>query len=343
MNAQKKFKLALVGTDSLRGKEIKNVLARKKLATFDIEFYDADVHEEYSKLTQFRKEPKVIYGLREESLAGKDIIFLAADKETNRRLGSLAAKHDVLAIDLSETFNLDEEVPLLVAGVNDDGLDPKRRSVIANPHPATVILAHFFHLILPEFGVSKAVVFILQPVSAFDDAGVQELASQSVALLNGAPPAKKVFKQQIAFNLLSHTEKPDADGFCSSERQIAAEVKRVLRRPEFPLSLSIIQAPVFHTYSLMTYCEFEKDAEIEALEALFKKNPLFKVAASRDACSASSISVSGKDEIFVGQIKKTDQFPRAFWFWLIADNLTRGSALNAFEIAKKILGAGRSS
>jgi aspartate-semialdehyde dehydrogenase len=343
MNAQKKFKLALVGTDSLRGKEIKNVLARRKLAAFDIEFYDADVQAEYSRLTQFRKEPKVIYGLKEESLEGKDIIFLAADKETNRRFGSLAAKHNVRAIDLSETFNLDEEIPLLVAGVNDDVLDHGRAPLIANPHPVTVFLAHFFNLILPEFGVSKAVAFILQPVSAFDDAGVQELASQSVALLNGSPPAKKVFKQQIAFNLLSHTEKPDAGGFCSSERQIAVEIKRVLRRPEFPLSLSIIQTPVFHTYSLMTYCELEKDAEIEALESLFKENPLFKMAAFRDGCSVSSISVSGKDEIFVGQIKRAEQFPRAFWFWLVADNLTRGSALNAFEIAKKILAAGRSS
>jgi len=343
MNAQKKFKLALVGTDSLRGKEIKNVLARRKLAAFDIEFYDADVQEEYSKLTQFRKEPKVIYGLKEESLEGKDLIFLAADKETNRRCGSLAEKHNVQAIDLSETFNLDEGVPLLVAGVNDDVLDRGRRPLVANPHPVTIFLSHFFHLVHPRFGVAKAVAFILQPVSAYDDAGVQELASQSVALLNGSPPAKKVFKQQIAFNLLSHTEKLDADGFCSSERRIVVEIKRVLGQPEFPLSLSIIQAPVFHTYSLMTYCEFEKDAEIKALEALFKENPLFKTGAFRDACSASSISVSGKDEIFVGQIKKADQFPRAFWFWLVADNLTRGSALNAFEIGKKILAARRSS
>jgi aspartate-semialdehyde dehydrogenase len=342
MNEPKKFKLALVGTDSLRGKEIKNVLARRKLAAFDIEFYDADVQEEYSKLTQFRKEPKVIYGLKEESLEGKDVIFLAADKETNRRFGSAAAKHDVQAIDLSETFNVDEGVPLVVAGVNDDVLDQERRPLIANPHPVTIILAHFFHLVLPRFGVSKAVSFILQPVSAFDDPGVQELASQSVALLNGSPPAKKVFKQQIAFNLLSHTEKPDAGGFCSSERRIAAEIKRVLRRPEFPLSLSIIQAPVFHTYSLMTYCELEKEAEIESLEALFKESPLFKITPFREACSASSISVSGKDEIFIGQIKRAEQFPRAFWFWLVADNLTRGSALNAFEIAKKILAARRS-
>ncbi len=339
MKRQKKFKLGLVGTDSLRGKEIKNVLARWKGTAFDIDFYDADVQEEYSKLTQFRKEPKVIHGLKADAMEGKDLIFLASDKETNRMFGGLASKLKVPAIDLSETFNLDQDVPLLVAGINDDILDQGGRLLIANPHPVTVILSHFFHLVLSRFGLSRAVSFILQPVSAFDDAGVQELASQSVALLNGAQPSKKVFKQQIAFNLLSHTEKPDAGGFCSTERQIAVEVKRVLGRPEFPLSLSVIQAPVFHTYSLMTNFQLENLADIEALEALFKADPLFKMTAFRDSCSASSISVSGKNEIFVGQIKKEDQFPGTFWIWLVADNLTLGSALNAFDLAKKILAA----
>ena len=113
MKTQRKFKLALVGTDSLRGKEIKNVLAKRKWASFDIEFYDADVQEEYSKLTQFRTEPKVIHGPKAEALDGKDLIFLAADKETNRTFGGWAAKHKVPAIDLSETFNLDQNVLFL--------------------------------------------------------------------------------------------------------------------------------------------------------------------------------------------------------------------------------------
>lgn len=340
MKAQKKFQLALVGTDSLRGSEIRSVLARKKLAPFEIEFYDPDVKEEYSKLTEFRKEPKVIHSLKEDSLEGKDLIFLASNKETNRRLGGLAAKRGFRAIDLNETFNLDEDVPLLVSGVNDDILDKERPPLIANPHPVTIILSHYFHQVLSRFGMSKAVSVILQPVSAFDNAGVQELASQSVALLNGAPPSKKVFKEQIAFNILSHTETPDRGGFCASERQIASEIKRVLKHPEFPLSLSIIQAPVFHTYSLMTYCELEKDTDIETLEALLRETPPFKMAAFRDSCAATPISVSGKDEIFVGRIKKEETLPRAFWVWLVADNLTRGSALNAFDIAKKLLMAG---
>jgi aspartate-semialdehyde dehydrogenase len=224
-------------------------------------------------------------------------------------------------------------------GVNDGDFRFEKAPLVANPHPATIILSHFFARLRPRFGISKAVAFILQPVSAFDDAGIQELAGQSVALLGSSPVKKKVFKEQIAFNILSHTEKPDVHGFSADERRIVSEVKRVLGEPSFPLFLSVIQAPVFHTYSLMTYLEFEKETDIVSLEAVFREDASFKMTPFRDSCSATAVSVSGKDEIFIGQIKKEESYPRSFWVWIVADNLTRGSALNAFEIAKKIIQA----
>jgi aspartate-semialdehyde dehydrogenase len=337
---KKTFKLAVVGTDSLRGQEIKNILSEKKFPPFDIAFYDSDVKEEYSKLTQFKKEPMVIRALLEDSLDGMDLVFLATDPETARPLRDRAARGKFRAIDLHGSFNADEEIPLLVAGVNDDllvGSAPP--SFVTTPHPAAVMLAHFFHRLIPAFGVAKAVSFILQPVSAFDDDGIQELASQSVALLSGSSPKKKVFGEQIAFNILSQIETADDAGVCAAEPMIVAEVRRVVGRPELPLRLSIIQAPVFHTYSLMTYVELAKDASRSALAETLAASSVFKVAESGAACPASAITVSGKDEIFVGRIKSEAENPRAFWVWLVADNLTRGSALNAFELARKILGA----
>jgi aspartate-semialdehyde dehydrogenase len=339
MKAKKRFKLALVGSDSFRGRELKNVLGQKKSGSFDVEFYDPEVKEEYSKLTEFKKQPKVIHGTGGDFLEGSDLAFLGAGQEINRSLGLRAAELGLPAIDLSETFNERADVPLLVAGVNDGDFDFAGSRLIANPHPLTIILSQFFHRIIPRFGLAKAVAFVLQPASAFDNAGIQELAGQSIALLNGATPKKKVFKEQIAFNILSHTGPLDAEGFCPPERQVAAEIKRVLAKPALPLSLSVIQAPVFHTYSIMTYLELEKDADIASLEKLFKNVPPFALTAFREACAASSITVSGKDEIFIGRIRKEEPSPRAFWIWLIADNLTRGSALNAFEIALKILKA----
>lgn len=333
-----KHRLALVGTDSLRGQEIKNILAQKKFPAFDIELFDPDVQEDFSKLTQFKKEPMVVHSLNPGDLEDKDLVFLATDGKTAELIGGLAREGKFKAIDLSESFNEREDVPLIVSGVNDGALKTGAPQLVANPHAVTIILSSAFHRIAPKFGLKRAVAFVLRPVSAFDDAGIQELASQSVALLNSAVPKTKVFKEQIAFNILSHTDPLDADGFGPVERRIVGEIRRILVKPELPLVLSVIQAPVFHTYSVMTYFELKDEAEIADLEALLKTAP-FKMTAFRTACEATPLKVSGKDEIFVGPIKREPDNPRAFWMWLVADNLIRGAALNAFELAKKILGA----
>ncbi len=334
MPSQKKFRVAILGTDSLRGKEIKASLSIKKFPLSQIEFYDVDVEEEYGKLTEFRDEPRVIHHPSGEALEGLDLVFLAADRETNRVYGRLAAEKKYQAIDLSGAFSHQDDVPLVVAGVNDSLLTTRRFPLIASPHPLTIILSSLLHRLIAELGLEKVVVFALQPVSAFDVSGIEELASQSAAMLSSAALKKEVFQEQIAFNILSHTEAPDTSGFSSVERLVIGEVKKVLDSPDLPLSLSIVQAPVFHTYSVMAYLEVGAETDIRHLEDLYKKGPLFELRPASSTCAVSSISVAGKEQIFIGQIKKEEAFPRAFWLWTVTDNLTRGSALNALEIAR---------
>jgi len=233
MKERKKIRVALVGTDSLRGKELKNVLSKRPFPLRDIDFFDPDVEEEYSKLTEFRGEPKVIHYLDKNSLQGVDLVFLAADKKVNREVGVLSSTQNFKAIDLSEAFTMDESVPVVVAGVNDGIISKKAPGVIANPHPATIVLSHIFHVVIQKFGLSKAISFILQPVSAFEESGIEELANQSYCLLSSESLSKKVFNEQIAFNLLSQTEKPDKDGFSSVEKQINEEIRRVLPLSRF--------------------------------------------------------------------------------------------------------------
>ena len=323
----------MIGSDSMRGKEIKNVLSQKKFPIKEIDFFDPDVEEEYSKLTQFRGEPKVVHHLEKESLSGSDLVFLAADKKVNQAFGILAQKQKFKAIDLSETFNAEEKIPIVVAGVNDEIVLKKRPGLIANPHPVTVVLSHLFHVVLKEFGLLKVVSFVLQPVSAYEEPGIEELAGQSYAFLSSSSLPKKVFKEQIAFNFLSHAEKADKNGFSSVEKQITSEIRRVLHPRRFLLSLSIIQAPVFHSYSLMSYLELKRKTDIQGLKSLFRKHSFFKLS---PPTLSSPVSVAGEDKICIGQIKKEESFPNSFWIWAVVDNLTRGSALNAFEIAEKI-------
>ncbi len=335
MRNQRGIRLALVGTDTFRGKEIKEVLEERKFPFEKIEFYDSDVKEKFSKLTEFRGEPRVILPLERSALGCSDVVFLAADKRTSLELGKMAVKSNYLAVDLSEAFNEERNVPLVVAGVNHDILRKKKPKLIANPHSVTIILSHLFHVLLERYKLVKAVAFVLQPVSAFDDSGIQELADQSVAVLRGASVSTNIFNTQIAFNLLSHTEAMDKNGFSSSEKQIISEISRVFEAKDFPLSLSIIQAPVFHTYSIMIHLELEEKPAIQTIQNLFKKSPYFKVSPPSASCPVSSVLVAGKDEIFIGQIKKEESHPNRFWIWSVTDNLTRGSALNAFEILEK--------
>ncbi len=334
----RKPRLALVGSDSLKGKEILGVLTAKKFPLASLELFDPDVEEEYSKLGQFRGEAKVVHALTPAALEGLDLVFLAADGKTDLRYGRLAAEKGFTAIDLGECFNADPGVPLVVAGVNDAALRTERPPLIANPHPAAIILSHLLSTLGRGFGVAKAVSVVLEPVSAYAEEGIQELAEQSFALLGSSALRKKVFPDQVAFNLLARTAKPERNGFSPLENRVVAEVRRVLAPAPPPLSLTIILAPVFHTYSVMTHVELRGDASPADIEACLKANDAFRPAAAGEAGAITPAAVAGKDRIHVGPVKKDAAIDRGFWLWAVADNLTVGSALNAYGIARALFG-----
>ena len=337
MKRKKPYRLILIGTDSLRGQEIKNVLNNQKIPLGGLDFFDIDVKGEYSKLTQFRNEARVIYPVSEDALEDADLVFLAADKQTSRKYGLLTKKQRIPAIDLSEAFAEDQKVPVVVSGINDQVALNKDSFLLANPHPAVIALSHILFVLRESFGTEKVITCVFQPVSAYDKPGVKELAGQSFSVLNSSSLSKKVFKAQVAFNLLSQVKSIDKYGFSEIEKRIKGEVKQVLGEKDFPLSLSLLQAPVFHSYSFMVYVELVKKTRIPLVEEKLKQSPYLKFILPSLNCPVSSVSVAGKDEIFISQIKQDDSFPNSFWLWAAADNLTRGSALNAYEVARTLL------
>jgi aspartate-semialdehyde dehydrogenase len=335
----RKPRLALVGSDTLRGREILSTFTAKKFPVASFELFDPGVEEEYSKLSQFRGEARVVHALTPEVLEGLDLVFLAADEETNRRCGRLAGERNFRALDLAETFNDDPRVPLIVAGVNDDVLRRGKPRLIANPHAATIILAHLFSTLGAGLGLAKAVSVVLEPVSAYAEEGIQELAEQSYALLGGASLNKRVFPDQVAFNLLARTIKPERNGFSPLENRVAAEIGRVLAAGTPPLSLAIVLAPVFHTYSIMTHFELSRDVPAAEVEACLKRNDVFRHAGPGESAAISPATVAGKDRIHLGPVKKDPAIAGGYWIWAIADNLTVGSGLNAYGIARALLEA----
>jgi len=334
----RKFRVALIGSESLAGREIRDVFAARSFPLASFDFYDPDVAEEYSRLSQFRNEPKVVHHLDPKALEGVDLVFLAADPATNKAYGDLALKGAFRAIDLAGTSNGRPEVAVVVAGVNDGVLRERRPALVANAHPLTVFVAHLLAAVRQDFGLERAVVFCLQPASAFGEEGIQELIDQSYGLLCGTAVTKKIFRDQAAFNLLARADKPGKDGFSAVEKQVREEVRSVLGGPAFPLAMTNVQAPVFHTYSVMAYVETERPAAPGALENGFRSRAPFKVGTAASGPAVSSASVAGKDEIHIGLVKQDAASPRSAWVWLVADNLTAGSAVNAFAIARALCG-----
>ncbi len=337
MSAHKGFRFALIGSDTFRGKELTGLLNKRKIPIREMEFYDPGIEEEFSKLTQFRGEPKVVHHLDENAFDGSDLAFFAGDAQTNLKFGPIASKKKAWVIDLSEAFNRDTKVPLVVAGVNDSILRGKKYCIIANPHPVTIFLSHLFHILLGSYGLEEADATVLEPVSAYEEQGIEELANQCFDVLRGSQIEKRIFETQIAFNLLSQTDEANSDGVTSTEEQLVYEVKRIFGKNELRLAISLIQAPVFHTYSIMARCLLKKEASINDLEDLFKNAVNFELQSSVRSGPTTSVGVSGKDQIYIGRIKRDSSFPKNFWIWIVADNLTRGSSINALEIAEAVL------
>ncbi|MFQ6082585.1 MAG: Asd/ArgC dimerization domain-containing protein [Candidatus Aminicenantia bacterium] len=335
MTIKKEINLAIVGTLSLRGKELQHTLDKIKFPIKKIKFLDPNVKEEYTHLTEFRGEAQIIQSIKKEHLYNMDLVFFTADYQTSINYCSLAKECKFRAIDLCEVFNSWEDIPLVVSGVNDNILK-KEDYLIANPHPLSVILSTFLHFINQKFSLAKALAIAVQPASEYETQGIDELMNQSIGFLNLTKIPKSIFKEQIAFNLISQVGQLEEDGFTDSEKRINQEIRRILFLKDLPLSLCLIQAPVFHTYSIMVFVELNSNPQLSDLEDTLKKSSLFKTTPPK-ASPPSPITTAGKDEIYIGQIKKDQAIVDGFWFWLVADNLTRGSVLNAIEVAKKIL------
>lgn len=314
MTKNKTIRMALVGTDSLRSREIKNILEKKSAPSDVVEFYDPNVKGAFGKLTEFRGEARVIHHLDPTLLDGLDVVFLTADSKSNQRIIDKAASLNITAIFFNDETNGEER-----------------------PHPVSAMLSHFLHVAMNGADIREIVVTVLQPASAYLDDGIAELADQSTAFLGSLSSPRSKFKTPLAFNLVSQTESVDEEGVSASERRIHREVRRILGKEDLPLSLSLIQVPVFHTYGLMIYVRLGEERTLADLERLFDESPSFKKCGPGLACPVSSLTVAGKDEIYIGQIKKDPADDHAFWFWLVGDNLTRGSALNAYEIARKVI------
>lgn len=309
--------LAILHPTNLLGKELRETLDSRATRFTDIRLLSTR-RDEIGTLTEVAGAAAIVQGYDAESLEGVPVVFLCGPIADNRKvLAELPPETTAVVLSLDATA--DDGVPV-VAGVNPDAAIPGR--ALLSPHPAVVLLAHLLHP-LRDLDPREAVATLIQPASVRDDAGIEELFEQTrriVAMTQRAP--SPVFGHQLSFNLLPTQLPVDP---------LAAELHAVLAGPP-TVALQILQGGVFHSLSASLYVRLGGNPSLQAVRKALSENPHLE-AADRPK-HLGPIEAAASDKVIFGTVRKDDT--GGFWLWAVMDNLTRGGALNAIEIAEMV-------
>jgi aspartate-semialdehyde dehydrogenase len=309
--------IAILHPTTLLGKELRETLDRRATSWVDVRLLST--HEnEIGTLTEVAGAAAVVQRYEPESLAGVSTAFFCGPIERNRPLlAELPA--DALAVILSFDATVEDGEPV-VAGIN---TAPARRGrPLLSPHPAVVLLAHLLHP-LTALGLELAVATVVQPASMEGDAGLEELFEQTreiVAMTSRSPTP--VFGSQLSFNLLPAV--PPAD-------PLAAQLGAVLAAAP-PVALQVVQGGIFHGISASVYVRLGGSPGSQTVRKAFAGNPHLEMA--EDPKHLGPIDAAASEKVLVGTVRKAAD--GGFWLWAVMDNLTRGGALNALEIAEAV-------
>lgn len=312
--------VAIVEPTNLVGRELRETLDRDRKAGWDLRLLSHD-EEAIGTLTEAQGAAAMVQRADAEALAGVELAFFCGDVATAR--GLLAARPDLLGV-LVTGDAAAQDGPPLVAGVNLEGRDLPR--VVVSPPPTVVALAHLLHP-LRDLGLVEAVATVLQPVSAREQAGLEEVLDQTRAILAfSGQPEPTVFGRQLAFNVLPATN-PVADP--------VPQLQAVLGR-ELPISVHRLQGGMFHSFAVSLHVRLDGAPGVDAVRKALGRSATIELVEEPE--TLGPIDAAGRDEVLVGHVEADPHRPGAFWIWSVMDNLTRGGAVNALALARALLG-----
>ncbi|MEO7143087.1 MAG: Asd/ArgC dimerization domain-containing protein [Bryobacteraceae bacterium] len=326
--------LALVGAETLLGREIRDVFADSTLAP-KIHLIAA-AEADSGIITEQAGEPALVETLSAEGVASARVVFLAGTPAASEKAAKLAPRGRPVLIDLAGALEDRPEARLRAPGVEPAALKGATAPLHVIAHPAAIALAMFFERLSQRHTISRSVVHVFEPASERGQQGIDELHKQTVSLLSFKPIPKGMFDAQASFNLLARYGTEASASLEDIEARIERHLATLLAhsgRAPMP-SLRLVQAPVFHGYSFSLWVEFEKNPGVQALsEALASAGIEVR---GGDEEPPTNVGAAGQNGLTVGVITADRNQPRACWFWMVADNL-RLAAENAVAVAKQLL------
>ena len=290
------------------------------------------------KRLPFRGEELEVQVLDEDSFRGIDLALFSAGSAVSLRFSPIAAEAGAVVVDNSSAFRMDETVPLVVPEVNPDDAFG-HRGIIANPNCSTIQMVVVLKPLHDRSPMRRVVVSTYQSVSGTGRNAVEELEVQTREAQEGKEPVSRVYPHPIAFNCLPHIDVFMPGGHTREEIKMVNETRKIMGLPDLPLSATAVRVPVFVCHSESVNVEFEEAIEPEEARRILESAPGVEVVDDPESnLYPMALDASGKDPCYVGRIRADISCPRALNLWIVSDNLRKGAALNAVQIAELISG-----
>lgn len=326
----KKYNIAIVGATGLVGRTMMEVLKERDFPINQLYLYASSRSK--GKKIEFLNNTYEIIELKEENIMEDiDIALFSAGGETSTKYAPLFAKKGAIVVDNSSAWRMNEEIPLIVPEANPEKVKDNK-GIIANPNCSTIQVIPVLKLLDDNYKLKRVVYSTYQAVAGAGIKGLNDLENN----LKGEDSTN--FPYQIAFNLLPHIDKFMDNGYTKEEIKMIEETRKILNKPNLKVTATCVRVPVRYSHAVSVNVELEKEFELDKLiEELKNKEGVIVVNNNDKLEYPMPIDVEGKDEVFVGRIRRDYSLDNGLNLWIVADNIRKGAATNTVQIAELLI------
>ena len=333
---ERPLRVAVLGATGAVGQELLQLLSERAFPVAELKLLASP--RSAGQTIAWQGESLQVEPVEEGCFAGIDLVLASAGGSVSRHWGPRAIESGAVVIDNSSAFRMDPQVPLVVPEVNPEDAFG-HRGLIANPNCTTILLTLVLAPLAARRAIRRVVVSTYQSASGAGARAMEELRQLSQVVLNGGTPASEVLPHSLAFNLFLHNSPLQASGYCEEELKMLHETRKIMGLPELRLSATCVRVPVLRAHSEAVNIEFEQPLDPGEARALLAEAAGVELIDDWQAQRfPMPTDVTGRDPVAVGRIRQDLSEPRALELWLCGDQIRKGAALNAIQIAELLQG-----
>ncbi len=338
--SNRRFKVAVVGASGAVGETMLSILAEREFPASEVIALASE--RSAGSLVKYGNDDIVVQDLSTFDPAGVEIALFSAGGGISKEYGPKFAAAGAVVIDNSSTFRYDDDVPLVVSEVNPEQVGNRPRGIIANPNCSTMQLMVALKPLHDAAKIERINVATYQSVSGAGRSGLEELGIQTGQLLNFQEIAPKKFQAQIAFNLIPHIDDFQPNGYTKEEMKLVWETRKILGDEAIQVNPTAVRVPVFYGHSEAVNIETRDKLSVEQARELLERAPGVVVVDEHTPGGYPTpvTHASGSDAVYVGRIREDFSHPRGLNLWVVSDNIRKGAALNAVQIAELVASEG---